>query len=83
MAGPTIQNDILPILLRFEQYRYVVSGDIEKMYRQLLNTPNQNCLLRILWRGSPDILLDVFELYTTTYGTTCEAFLTKDVFLNW
>lgn len=32
MAGPTIQDDVLSILLRFLQHRYVVSGDVENYF---------------------------------------------------
>ncbi|XP_017791907.1 PREDICTED: uncharacterized protein LOC108573927 [Habropoda laboriosa] len=36
MVGPTIQDDINSLLLRFRLYKYVLTGDIEKMYRQFL-----------------------------------------------
>ncbi|XP_076660083.1 uncharacterized protein LOC143363372 [Halictus rubicundus] len=35
-TGPKIQDDLLHILLRFRIHRYVLTGDIEKMYRQFL-----------------------------------------------
>lgn len=34
MTGPTIQKDIFSHMLRFRSYCYVLTGDIEKMYRQ-------------------------------------------------
>lgn len=36
LTGPTIQQELFDILLRFRTYRYVLSADIEKMYRQVL-----------------------------------------------
>nr|CAH7717534.1 unnamed protein product [Callosobruchus chinensis] len=41
MAGPTIQQELLNILLRFRQHKYVVAADIAKMYRQALVQPNE------------------------------------------
>lgn len=37
LVGEAIQGDLLAILLRFRQHRYVACADIEKMYRQVLN----------------------------------------------
>ncbi|XP_045540079.1 uncharacterized protein LOC123722413 [Papilio machaon] len=35
MVGPTVQEDLYSILLRFRQHKYVVTGDVEKMYRAI------------------------------------------------
>ncbi|XP_063386650.1 uncharacterized protein LOC134672624 [Cydia fagiglandana] len=53
MVGPTIQSDLLSILLRFRHYPYVLTGDIEKMYRQVLVHENQRHLQQIIWRDDP------------------------------
>ncbi|KAH9640193.1 hypothetical protein HF086_008429 [Spodoptera exigua] len=34
MVGPTVQDTLFSILLRSRQYKYLLTGDIEKMYRQ-------------------------------------------------
>lgn len=75
MVGPTIQEDILSILLRFRKHTYVVSGDIAKMYRQILINPEQRQLHRILWRPNVNEELDVYELNTVTYGTAAASYL--------
>lgn len=75
MTGPTLQNNLLSILLRFRQHKYVVAGDIEKMYRQVDLNPNQRALQRILWRDNVNENLNTFELNTITYGTTAASFL--------
>lgn len=74
-VGPTIQQELFSILLRFRQHRYVVCADIAKMYRQVLINPQQTCLQRILWRENPTDLLEIYELQTVTYGTTAAPFL--------
>ncbi|XP_013148452.1 PREDICTED: uncharacterized protein LOC106111033, partial [Papilio polytes] len=53
MVGPVVQDDLLSILLRFRQYKYVVSADIEKMYRAILINPSQRSLQKILFRYHP------------------------------
>ena len=37
--GPKIQDDLIYILLGFRIHQYVITGDIEKMYRQFLVRP--------------------------------------------
>ncbi|KAJ8973663.1 hypothetical protein NQ317_005381 [Molorchus minor] len=54
MAGPKLQDDLICILLRFRQHRLVVSGDIAKMYRQVLVDEEFKPLQLILWRPNPD-----------------------------
>ncbi|XP_055588815.1 uncharacterized protein LOC129741136 [Uranotaenia lowii] len=35
-VGPVVQNDLFSIMLRFRKHRYVLTADIAKMYRQVL-----------------------------------------------
>lgn len=51
MVGPTIQQDLFSIILRFRIHSFVVSADVEKMYWQVLIDPEQRSLQRILWRS--------------------------------
>ena len=50
-VGPVVQPDIFAILTRFRIHNFVLTGDIEKMYRQFLLTPDERDLQRILWRS--------------------------------
>ncbi|XP_037931148.1 uncharacterized protein LOC119665960 [Teleopsis dalmanni] len=43
-TGPTVQSELLSILLRFRLPRYVFTTDIEKMYRQILVHPEDGQL---------------------------------------
>lgn len=75
MVGPTIQDDLVAILLRFRQHQFVISADIEKMYRQISVSTDQRHLQLILWRRRPEENLSVYALNTVTYGMACSPFL--------
>ncbi|XP_015122593.1 uncharacterized protein LOC107045016 [Diachasma alloeum] len=73
MVGPTIQDDILPLVLRFRLHNYILTGDIEKMYRQVLVRPEDTKYQRILWREKDKI--NTYELQTVTFGLSSAPFL--------
>lgn len=75
VPGPTIQQELYSILLRFRTHKCAITGDISKMYRQILVNETQTPLLRILWRENPCEQIKVYELKTVTYGTSCAPFL--------
>ena len=75
LIGPTVQDDLLSILLRFRQHRYVVTADIEKMYRQIEVEESQRSLQQILWRFDSSQPLKSYTLNTLTYGTASAPFL--------
>nr|XP_003708045.1 PREDICTED: uncharacterized protein LOC100876067 [Megachile rotundata] len=73
-VGPKIQDDLLHVLIRFRSHRYVLTGDIEKMYRQFLVRPEDRKYQQILWRNSNNEL-KVFELNTVTFGLSAAPYL--------
>ncbi|XP_063990402.1 uncharacterized protein LOC135169383 [Diachasmimorpha longicaudata] len=74
MVGPTIQDDIFSLILRFRLHNYVLTGDIEKMYRQVLVRPEDRKYQRILWRDN-DNQLTAYELQTVTFGIASAPYL--------
>lgn len=74
-VGPTIQDTLWSILIRFRIHRYVISADIEKMYRQIEVAPKDSNYQRIVWRNQPSEPLKHFNLVTVTYGTSPAPFL--------
>ncbi|XP_063979917.1 uncharacterized protein LOC135163941 [Diachasmimorpha longicaudata] len=72
--GPTIQEDIFSLLVRFRIHRYVVTADIEKMYRQVLIHPQDRKYQRILWR-TDDGPIKTFQLNTVTFGLSAAPYL--------
>ncbi|XP_063993399.1 uncharacterized protein LOC135171041 [Diachasmimorpha longicaudata] len=73
MVGPTIQDDILALVLRFRLHNYIFTGDIEKMYRQVLIRPEDTIYQRILWRENNEIT--TYELQTVTFGLSSAPYL--------
>lgn len=67
-VGPTIQQDLFSIIIRFRTYNFVLTADISKMYRQIIVNKSQTALQRILWRSNPSEPIKTDELSTVTYG---------------
>nr|XP_037875909.1 uncharacterized protein LOC119630468 [Bombyx mori] len=73
--GPNLQQDLMSLILRWRQYQFAYTADIEKMYRQIqCSTEHQN-YQKILWRSSPDQRLREYQLTTVTYGMKAAPFL--------
>lgn len=75
LKGPNIQDELVCIIARFRSYKYVMSSDIEKMYRQVWVSNADVNLQRILWRSQPDEPIIEYKLKTVTYGTTPASYL--------
>lgn len=73
--GPKLQPDLFKILLKFRSYPIALTGDIAKMYRQILVNPRHTDFQRIFWRFQPHESVTSFRLLTVTYGTACAPFL--------
>ncbi|XP_058449039.1 uncharacterized protein LOC131429000 [Malaya genurostris] len=74
MIGPTVQNELVAILMNFRCFRYVFTADIPKMYRQVGIHTDDAKFQRIIWRDDPSQPLKVFELQTVTYGLASSPF---------
>ncbi|XP_023318925.1 uncharacterized protein LOC111694561 [Trichogramma pretiosum] len=73
MVGPTIQDTIMEQLLRFRTHRYVITADIEKMYRQILIHPDDRKFQKTFWYDQGQI--KPFQLNTVTFGTASAPYL--------
>ncbi|XP_018310912.1 uncharacterized protein, partial [Mycetomoellerius zeteki] len=79
MVGPVLQQELISILLRFRTNKYVLTSDIEKMYRQIKVEAEQTSLQRIIWRNDPSENMKTYELLTLTYGTAPASFIATKV----
>ena len=73
--GPVVQDELFSILIRFRKHKYVLTADIEKMYRQILLQPSDRKYHQILWRENNEDRIKTYQLNTVTYGTTSAPFL--------
>jgi hypothetical protein len=75
LIGPTIQDSIVDILMRFRVHPITFTADIAKMYRQIEVDDKDRDMQRILWRESPSDPIQGFRLNTVTYGTAAAPYL--------
>lgn len=75
MVGPTLQDGIWDIMLRFRLYPIAFTADIAKMYRQILVNRKHIDFQRIIWRDHPSQPLQDYRLLTVTYGTASAPYL--------
>lgn len=75
MVGPTIQPDILDLLLKFRSHVVAFTADIAKMYRCIWIDERDRPLQCILWRKSSNEPIRTYQLNTLTYGTSCASFI--------
>lgn len=75
LIGPTIQQDIVSILLRWRKYSVVFSADIQKMYRQIWVRDQDAELQRIVWRENENAPIFDYKLTTVTFGTASAPYL--------
>lgn len=75
MVGPNVQDSLFAILVRARQYKFLLTGDIEKMYRQVVVNESDRNLQLILWRENESSPIKTLQLNTVTYGTASASYL--------
>ncbi|XP_044580471.1 uncharacterized protein LOC123262367 [Cotesia glomerata] len=73
LTGPTIQDNLFTILLRFRTFVYAMTSDIAQMYRQICIHPDHHKFQRILYYHNDKI--STFELKRVTFGVSAAPFL--------
>ena len=74
-AGPTLHPNLDKILIRFRSYRVALSGDIGKMYREVLLSEPDRQLHRFLWRSHPDQPIHDYCMNRVTFGVTSSPYV--------
>ncbi|XP_077258528.1 uncharacterized protein LOC143895349 [Temnothorax americanus] len=74
-VGPTIQQELFEIVVRFRYHQFVLTGDIPKIYRQVCINPKQRNLQRILWKPGPNSTIEEFTMHVLMFGNSASLFL--------
>ncbi|XP_075150364.1 uncharacterized protein LOC142224476 [Haematobia irritans] len=74
-TGPTLQTDLISTILNWRRYKFVFSGDIQKMYRQIKVHPADRPYQRILFQPNKIGPIKDYQLNTVTFGVNCAPFL--------
>lgn len=73
-VGSTLQDNLCWILIRFREHNFVMTGDIEKMYCQIVIASEERNLQRTVWRERVDQPIQYYSL-NVTYGTASASFI--------
>ena len=74
-VGPMLHPTLDRILLRFRLYRVALSGDISKMYREILLSPADQQYHRLWWRPNVEEPVKPYCMNRVTFGVTCSPFI--------
>lgn len=82
MIGPTIQPDLFSLMIGWRKNKYAITGDIEKMYRQIWIHPDDTKYQGLLWQSddtppgnTPPDKPKSYCLKTVTFGVASAPFL--------
>lgn len=70
LKGQKLQRDLYDIILRSRRFKYGISVDVRKMYRQIRIIPEHWDLQRIFWREKSTDPIKEYYLVTVIYGQT-------------
>ena len=74
LVGPTIQDTIFYLIIRFRFHKIGFTADVAKMYRQIGLTKDARNFHRILWRDNPDDEIQHKQMTRVTYGIGSSAY---------
>ena len=73
LTGPTLQDNLTDILLRFRFHSIALCADVEKMYRQKGLKTGSRDYHRLLWRDHPGQPIEVWRMTRVTFGIRSSA----------
>ncbi|XP_052809477.1 uncharacterized protein LOC128237941 [Mya arenaria] len=77
--GPSLQNNLFDVLLRFRRDKIAVACDIQEMYLRVGIIPPDRRFHRFLWRPSPELEPDVYQFNRLVFGVNASPFLAQFV----
>ncbi|XP_059608070.1 uncharacterized protein LOC132255915 [Phlebotomus argentipes] len=82
MVGPTVQPDIVAILLRFREHPFAFCCDIQKMYPQVLIHPSHKDSHRIVWRFRDSEPIRHYRARGVCFGVSSSPYLATRVLID-
>ena len=80
--GPRLQPDLIDLLLQFRTFEFVFTGDITKMYRQILVNSADRKYQLVLWRTHQDEEIKTYTCNSVTFGTKTAPYLAVKTLLK-
>ncbi|KAF4531529.1 hypothetical protein B566_EDAN019551, partial [Ephemera danica] len=76
LTGPDIVNSLIGVLLRFRQYAYVVTADVESMFHQVKVPENDRDAFRFLWweEGNYTKSIKLYRMTVHLFGAASSPF---------
>ena len=69
-TGPMLHMSLDKILMRFRMHRVALTGDVQKMYREIMLAPDDQNYHRFLWRAQVEDPVTEFCMNRVTFGVT-------------
>ena len=67
-VGPMLHMTLDRILMRFRMHRVALTGDVQKMYREILLAPSDQNFHRFVWRAQVSDPVSEFCMNRVTFG---------------
>ena len=74
-VGPMLHMTLDKILMRFRMYRVALTGDVQKMYREILLAPSDQNFHRFVWRAQVNDPVTEFCMNRVTFGVTSSPYV--------
>ena len=74
-VGPMLHMTLDRILMRFRMHRVALTGDIQKMYREILLAPSDQNFHRFVWRAQVSDPVSEFCMNRVTFGVTSSPYV--------
>jgi hypothetical protein len=63
MTGPSVMNELVAVVYRFQQYDYAMTGNVEEMFLQVRVPPSEKDYLRFLWYENNAVVIYRYRVH--------------------